>query len=130
MPLNLRHLPGPTVGELDPNERIAVYSLLPSADLRPADAQAHLQKATGWLERRIVNRLVDELPGGIEHLQDLQFRHRDLADDFRAPAAAVAALGWLRAAEAMREGGMKPEPLTILVAMFSARDEAEPAPSG
>jgi len=130
MPLNLYQLSSPKVGELDSSERVALYSLLPSAELRAADAQPLLRKATGRLDRRVVDRLVDELPGGIEHLQDLQFRHRGLPDDFQAPAAGVAALAWLRAAEAMLKGGMKAPALAILVAMLPAHDDAEHAPSG
>jgi hypothetical protein len=118
------------VGELDSSERVAVYSLLPSAELRAADAQPLLRKATGRLDRRVVDRLVDELPGGIEHLQDMQFRHRSLPDDFRAPAAGVAALAWLRGAEAMLKSGMKAPALAILVAMLPARDDADHVPSG
>jgi hypothetical protein len=107
--------------------REKVQTLLTRAERDPATAQTVLQEATGWLERRVVTQLVAELPAGAEHLRELQFRHAGLADDYRAPAAAVAALAWLRAAEAMLEGGMKPQALPVLVAILPTREEAEQA---
>jgi hypothetical protein len=129
MPLSLRRLPGPKLGELDWRERAAVRTLLPQAELDD-DPREILQEATAWLERRVVDRLVDEVHAGADHLREIQFRYAGLDGDLGAPAAGVAALAWLRCAEAMLEGGMEPEALVILVGLFPTRDEAEHAPSG
>jgi hypothetical protein len=128
MALSLYRLPGSKVGDLTWRERADLWALLLRAEPSSADPRAYLRKATAWLERRVVDKLADELHGGVEHLREIQFRHAGLSDDFRAPAAAVAALAWLRAAEMMLEAGMEPEALAILAKLFPARGEVDQAP--
>src|SRR6266508_4786007 len=129
MPLSLYRLPGPKMADLQPRSRDGLRRLLVEAENNWTEPQWLLQAATGWMQRRTVDKLVEELLDGIEQLRELQLRHAGLVDVAKAPVAAVAALAWCRAAETMLEAEKKPQELAVLVAVFPARDEAGHAAS-